>query len=721
MDAHADAGTPPEGAALHTPLQALLEALPCPAWAAEAAGGRVVAANAAAAALLGCTTRALLGRTSLDLVASPEDIAYWDEVRAGGPLPSLLSDALLALNAPDHVGKSPRTMHAERSIRPIAGTGTDTGSGAGSGLLLVTVTDRSDARRLEDEREARLSDLQATLESTADGLLVTDPDGRVRAFNRRFAEMWALPADLLQQGDGAAVQVWLRRSIVDSDGYPRLLAGLRDQPLRETIERLALIDGRVFEAATRPLMRDGRPRGRVWAFRDLSERLAAAERIEHLEHSDALTGLPSRHHFGERLGAALAQLPPGREGVALLLIDLDRFRQINDTLGHDAGDELLRDVARRLGSCCRDGDMLARTAGDQFALLLQPADMHAAEITARRVLHVISQPGAGDAAQFTLTCSIGIALAPAHTRDAGELMRYAEAAMEQAKEGGRAGVRVHQARTEVDRREHMRLEHAMRQALAAGRFRLAYQPQVDLDSGALVGAEALLRWRDPEFGDVPPARFIPVAEDSGLIVPIGDWLLSQAAGQAALWHRRGHEVPVSINVSALQFHQPHFVDRVAHVLAAHGLPPRLLELELTESILLRGADEALPRLHALARLGIGLSIDDFGTGYSSLAYLKRFPLCKLKIDRAFVRGLPGDESDAGIVCAILQMARALKVRVVAEGVEQEAQREFLRAAGCDAFQGWLYAPALDPLTFEQRLAQGAAEPPARPRMRLVSG
>lgn len=699
----------------HAELQAMLEALPGPAWVAEAAGGRVVAVNAATAALLGCLPQTLLGRTSLELAASPEDIAYWEEARAGGPVPSLHSDAVLAIGAPGRAGDTVRTLYAERSIRPFGPGGT------GGGLVLVTVTDRTEARRLDDEREARLSDLQATLESTADGLLVTDCDGRVRAFNRRFAEMWALPADLLQQGDGAAVQVWLRRSLVDSEGYPRLLAGLRDQPCRETTERLALADGRVFEAATRPLMRDGRPRGRVWAFRDLSERLAAAERIEHLERSDALTGLPNRHHFGEHLGAVLADLPHARDGVALLLIDLDRFRQINETLGHDAGDEALRSVSRRLASCCRAGDVLARLAGDQFALLLQPADMHAAEIAARRVLHAVAQPAGSDDAQFTLTCSVGIALAPAHTRDADDLMRHAEAAMRHAKQGGRAGVRMHQARSEGDRREHMRLEHAMRQALAAGRFRLLYQPQVDLDSGAVVGAEALLRWRDPEFGDVPPARFIPVAEDTGLIVPIGDWLLSQAASQAAMWHRRGHEVPVAINVSTLQFHQPHFVDRVAHVLAAHGLPPRLLELELTESILLHGADEALPRLHALARLGVGLALDDFGTGYSSLAYLKRFPIGKLKIDRAFVRGLPGDESDAGIVCAILQMARALKVRAVAEGVEQEAQREFLRAAGCDTFQGWLHAPALDPLTFEHRLSQGTPAQPVRPRIRLVSG
>jgi EAL domain-containing protein (putative c-di-GMP-specific phosphodiesterase class I) len=226
----------------------------------------------------------------------------------------------------------------------------------------------------------------------------------------------------------------------------------------------------------------------------------------------------------------------------------------------------------------------------------------------------------------------------------------------------------------------------------------------------VVGAEALIRWRDPELGDVAPTQFIPVAEETGFIVAIGDWVLSQALRQAALWHERGHDIPIAVNVSALQFQQAHFVDRVASVLAVTGLPPHLLELELTESILVRDADEALARLHALSRLGLQLAIDDFGTGYSSLAYLKRFPIEKLKIDRSFVKGLPDDDSDAGIVRAILQMARALDMQVIAEGVETEAQRQFLLAEGCALFQGFLYSPAVDPRTFEERLCgrQGIA-------------
>jgi diguanylate cyclase (GGDEF)-like protein len=486
-------------------------------------------------------------------------------------------------------------------------------------------------------------------------------------------------------------------------------------------DRLTLHGGQVIERVTRPLWRNGRPQGRVWCFRDLSERLAAQQRIATLERGDALTGLPNRRRFTEEVDAAIQRMRHEARSFALLVIDLDRFRQINDSLGHEAGDRVLQDCTQRMGACLREGDLLARLGGDQFALLLAPADPQGAESTARRLLNAVAQPHAIDGAEFVLTCSIGVSLAPAHGRNADDLIRRAEAAMRAVKLAGRANVRLHQARAEVDRRSHMRLDHAMRQALVSGRFRLQYQPQVDLRDGSVVGAEALLRWRDPELGEVRPGQFIPVAEESGFIVALGDWVLSQAVRQAVLWQQRGHALPIAVNVSALQFQQSQFVERLAGTLAVSGLPPQLLELELTESILVHDADEALARLQALHRLGVRMSIDDFGTGYSSLAYLRRFPIGKLKIDRTFVHGLPSDERDAGIVSAILQMGRAMGMRVIAEGVETEAQREFLRAAGCDEFQGWLYAPALDPLSFESRLAGVTPARSAAPRIRLVSG
>jgi diguanylate cyclase (GGDEF)-like protein/PAS domain S-box-containing protein len=691
----------------------LLAGLPQAAWLVALDSRRVVAANNAAAALFGRAPGGLIGERAEDLAASPEDLLWW-ETAAMGLADPLHSDAIVA-------GADGRVLHVNRSIGLVGGTdGTPTHA-------LVTLIDRSNEQRAVTERESLLSELQATLEATADGILVTDLTGRLRAFNRRFAEIWGMPLELLQQRDDAAVQAWMARSVVEEGEYDERLQALRQATLISASDRLLLHSGQVIERVTRPLFNGGRPQGRVWSFRDLTERIVAEERAEAMALHDALTGLPNRRLLSEKVNEAATDARREGGGFALLVIDLDRFRQINDSLGHDMADRVLLDVAQRIHGCLRADDVLARLGGDQFAVLLRPADAAAAEATARRVLNVVAQPCSLDGAQFTITCSIGMALAPSHGTRIDDLSRHAEAAMRQVKAAGRANYRLHQARAEVDRRSDMKLDHAMRQALVSGRFRLHYQPQVNLASGEVVGAEALLRWRDPELGEVAPSRFIPVAEESGFIVAIGDWVLSQAVRQAALWHQRGITLPIAVNVSALQFQQANFVDRVASVLAVSGVPARLLELELTESILVHDADEALHRLHALARLGVQLSIDDFGTGYSSLAYLKRFPIRKLKIDRSFISGLPGDESDAGIVAAILQMAHALGMRVIAEGVETEAQRQFLLAGGCHEFQGYLYAPPLDSLSFEKRLARPAAGGAAAAgaatgkRIRLVSG
>ncbi len=730
--AHAHASIVDAPAAGPASASALVCALPHAAWLVALPQAVVVAANEAAARLLGRPVGELVGAPAQQLAASPEDLAWWAAMAGSGwrssgcptegPVAPLLdSDTVFAAAAG-------QARHVRRSISLVPDE-----ADTGRAWALVMVIDRTPEQAVDAEREARVAELEATLESAADGLLVTDLAGGLRSFNRRFAAMWGLPDELLRARDDAGIVAWMQRSVLEPGAYAQRLRTLFDSPLLAATDRVALLGGPVFERVTRPLWRDGRPQGRVWAYRDLSERLAAEERIETLSSTDPLTGLPNRRVMSgwvEAAAQASGGSGEGRQGFAVMVVDLDHFRQINVSLGHAMGDRVLRHVGERLQGCLRDDDRLARIGGDQFGVLLTGADARAAEATARRMLNVVAQPCALEGATFTLTCSIGIALAPAHGRSADELARHAEAAMRAVKQAGRANVRLHQARAEVDRRSHMMLDHAMRQALVSGRFRLAYQPQVSLADGRIVGAEALLRWRDPELGEVPPARFIPVAEESGFIVAIGDWVLAQAVRQAALWHQRGWQVPVAVNVSALQFHQAQFVERVASVLAVAALPPRLLELELTESILVHDADEALARLHELHRLGARMSIDDFGTGYSSLAYLKRFPIGKLKIDRSFVQGLPGDETDAGIVRAILQMSLALDMRVIAEGVETEQQREFLVREGCAEMQGYLYAPALDPLSFEQRLAQSRVDEagPAQPgagapgqRIRLVRG
>lgn len=681
---------------------ALLCGMPHAAWVVALASGRVAAANAAAGALFGCEPASLQGQAAEDLVSSPEDQLWWATAGSSGPLHT---DTVVTT-------AGGRLLHVGRSIGLLPQAGGEPAH------ALVVLCDRSAEQRAEQAREALLAELQATLEATADGILVTDVDGRMSACNRRFTEVWGLPAELLRSDDDEGVRAWLERQVVDGGAYAARLQALFDVPLAVASDRLQLRNGKVIERVTRPLLRAGCAQGRVWSFRDLTERIAAESRLEALVRHDSLTGLPNRTALADCV--AQASEAARREGCnyAFLLVDLDRFRQINDGLGHDVGDQVIKTVAQRIQGSLRGDDLLARLGGDQFVVLVKPADAAAAEAAARRILNVVAQPCSIEGATFTLTCSIGMALAPTQGTSVDELTRNADAAMQQVKSAGRAHFRLHQARAEGDRRQHMQLDHAMRQALVSGRFRLLYQPQVDLRSGQVVGAEALLRWRDPELGEISPARFIPVAEDSGFIVAVGDWVLSQAVRQAALWRQRGHAVPIAVNVSALQFRQPQFVDTVAHVLAVSGLPPELLELELTESNLVHNADEALHRLHALKRLGVHLSIDDFGTGYSNMAYLKRVPIGKVKIDRSFICGLPADNTDAGIVRAILQMARALNMKVIGEGVETDPQRQFLRAEGCDEFQGWLYAPALDPLSFEQRLVQARQLPPAGDARRI---
>jgi len=691
--------------------RALLDALGEAAWLVDARDLRVLATNGEALALLGLAEAGVLGQAADGLIATPEDLAFWDAARACADQPwqqgpgTLLSDTSLV----DATGRLVQVTRRIRALGPAS---------AAPQAYLVVVHDRSAAQREADARELLLSELQATLESTADGILVTDLAGRIRAFNRRFAQIWGLPESLLTERQDDAVYDWMRRSVVEPEAYTRRLAQINEATLLQASERITLHSGQVLERVTQPQSSRGRPCGRVWSFRDHTDLVSAGQRIETLSSTDALTGLFNRRQMTQAVTDAIRQARRNAGSLALLLLDLDRFKQINDSLGQAVGDRVLLDCADRLRTCLRQGDVVARMGSDQFALLVHEADNRGAEATARRVLDAVSHPCSVEGMQFTLTCSVGVAMFPVDGGDAELLVRHAESAMQRAKQGGRGCFRFHQAHQDADMRQRMRLDHAMRQALASQRFRLHYQPQIDLNTGNVVGAEALIRWRDPELGEVSPGQFIPVAEETGFIIAIGDWVLEQAVRQAARWRDAGFALPVSVNVSALQFQQADFNARVAAVLREHRLAGELLELELTESILVHDADEALARLGQLSQLGVRLAIDDFGTGYSSLAYLKRFPIDRLKIDRSFVKGLPLDESDGAIVRAIVQLAQAMGMTVIAEGVETEPQRAFLLDLGCDEFQGFLYAPALDALSFEQRV-RAPRSGRARPQLSLV--
>ena len=695
-------------------IGALIEAV----WVVDAKTLSIVALNAPGADLLGMRAADLLGASVESLVCTPEDMLFWSAVSAGETEP-LFSDTLMR-------HQSGHTLWVTRRITHLPDL---TGMG-GPGFWLVAWHDQTRQRQSDDEREVLLAELRATLESTTDGILVTDLSGRIRSFNQRFAMLWGIPDDLLVERNDEAVQAWMRRSVVEGGAYKLRLSAIQEAPLMQASDVIKLNCGRVLERVSMPQWCKGRPIGRVYSFRDLSEKLAATQRIEELSHTDALTGLPNRHALSQRIDYAVAMARREAACFGLLSINIDRFKQINDTLGHSFGDRVLVEVTERIKRCLREVDSVARLGSDEFALLVHQADAQGAEVTARRVLDALVKPFCLDKLIFTVTASVGIALYPNDGMNSDEMLASADRAMHRAKESGRAGFRFHQPRKDVDLLSRMHLDHSMRQALEAtknrsrtdstrvgrlarsggsagavaeGLFRLHYQPQVDLEYGRVTGAEALIRWRDTVRGEISPGEFIPVAEDSGFIVAIGEWVLREAVGQAALWSARGVVMPISVNVSALQFQQPRFVELVAEVLLASGLPASLLELELTESILVHDAEEAMLRLRSLADLGVRLAIDDFGTGYSSLSYLKRFPLHRLKIDRSFVQGLPDDGSDVGIANAIIQMGRALKLQVIAEGVETIAQREFLAGAGCHEFQGFLYSPALDVASFERRV------------------
>jgi diguanylate cyclase (GGDEF)-like protein len=571
-------------------------------------------------------------------------------------------------------------------------------------VYLVGLRDLRQQRQTEEQLENRMAELRATLESTGDGILVTDTTGAVRHYNRRFVELWNVPPELLGAHDDTAIFAHLTTCVLDEATYTEQLRLISSDPEMQCSDVLLLRSGRMLERVTLPQTSRSRVVGRVYSFRDLTERMDAQKRIEVLAYTDALTSLPNRLLLGQRVAVALKAAQRSGATFAIMYIDLDRFKNINDSLGHAFGDRALMEAASRIHQTLREVDTLCRVGGDEFIAFLQEADALGAEIVARRILEKLAQPFVVDTINFSLGCSIGVSMYPEDARTLDALIQCADTAMFRVKERGRGNFRFYQPQMNVDLLSRVKLDHSMRQAMDLGLFTLHYQPQMALCDGRLLGVEALIRWHNLELGNVSPATFIPLAEESGFIITIGNWVLQEAIRQALVWQHSGRPVVVSINVSALQFQQGDFVERVASAIGDAGLDPSLLELELTESILIKDVNETLARLHALSRLGVSLAIDDFGTGYSSLAYLKKFPISKLKIDRAFVMGLPDDEGDRAIVSATIAMAQALKLTVVAEGVETVAQRDYLKSLRCEAFQGFLCSPGLPAAELEVLLA-----------------
>ena len=446
---------------------------------------------------------------------------------------------------------------------------------------------------------------------------------------------------------------------------------------------------------------------RMTIVRDMRDRVEAQARIHHLAHHDSLTGLPNRAAFVERIDERLPPALALGQSLALLFIDLDHFKRINDSLGHPVGDALLQTVALRVVATLRTGDLVARFGGDEFVVMLggDITPVGAQEV-AHKLLATIGEAVEVDGRQLSVTPSIGIAVFPRDGRSTAELIRHADIAMYHAKTRGRAGCAFFEPGMAEAALAELQMEGRLTQAIRDREFELHFQPQIALADGRLIGVEALIRWRHPELGLVGPDAFIPVAESRRLVLPIGQWVLAEALGRAARWHAAGWlDVPVAVNLSALQFQTAGFVESIERALLESGAPGWLLELELTERMLM----DDLPGVrHALNRLktqGVSVAVDDFGTGYTSLAHLKDLPIDRLKIDRSFVKDLPGDRGSAAIAGAIIQMARSLGLRVLAEGVETEAQRAWIAAQGCDELQGFLAARPMPADEFERWLRQ----------------
>ncbi len=552
----------------------------------------------------------------------------------------------------------------------------------------------AERKRVQKELEKSLSLQRATLESTADGLLVVDNKGNIAGFNQKLVQMWRIPELLMGSGNyRKALRVAMREL-----QYPRqYLATVRElhlHPEAQIYDAIAFKDGRVFERYSQPQRIGGEIVGRVWSFRDVTAHKLAEDKIRHQALHDLLTDLPNRALFNERLSESLAQAREKQEKLAVCFLDLDRFKTINDTLGHALGDQLLQSVAQRLTKYLRSNDIIARWGGDEFTLLLPEInDVKEAAYIVQRILAALKPAFDIENYHLHISTSIGIALYPMHGEDGETLIKNADAALYRVKSQGRNNYQFYHSAINSQASELLSLENSLHYALERQEFTVYYQPQVNITTGEIPKMEALLRWRHPELGLIPPEKFIPLAEETGLIVSIGEWVLKTACAQNKAWQDTLGlpSLSVAVNLSARQFQQSNLLNLVAQILLETNLNPQSLELEITESIAMQNVEFTKAILNKLNNMGVCISIDDFGTGYCSLSYLKNFPLHSLKIDKSFVDDLTKNTNDAAITNAIIALAHGLNLTVVAEGVETEEQRNLLRIQECELMQGYLFS------------------------------
>lgn len=562
----------------------------------------------------------------------------------------------------------------------------------GRTIIYCVWRDISERKRTENLLKSSENRIKGILEGAADAIFIVAPDGRYEYVNQQ--------ASLLL---GYAANELVGKSILDitpPEDHQNVIHGFREAQtkgeLRQELRLLTRSGMCIPVELNARMLPDGTCFG---SCRDISERKLAEDYIDFLAHHDTLTGLYNRASLAACLEQALATARREHRPLAVMFLDLDRFKSTNDTLGHAAGDELLVEVAHRIRHCVREADIVARLSGDEFVVVLTDIeDAPTAARLAERIRQSIGQACVVGGLQVHTTPSIGMSFFPTDGNDAETLMKQADTAMYHAKSQGRNNIQFYAPELNQYALKRMRMEHDLREALTRHEFELHYQPQVEAVSGRIVAFEALVRWRSPTAGLVMPGDFIPIAEESGLILPLGEWVTDEACRQLCAWRSRSNEaqsVHVAVNLSAMQLRSDHLLEFIAATLQKYGLSGRDLELEVTESAMMDDPVACISRLRALRRMGIRLSIDDFGTGYSSLSHLKLMPLDILKIDRAFVRDIETDHNDVVICTATIALAHNLEFTVIAEGVETAAQRDLLVAHGCDFLQGYYFSKPVD--------------------------
>jgi diguanylate cyclase (GGDEF)-like protein/PAS domain S-box-containing protein len=567
-------------------------------------------------------------------------------------------------------------------------------------------------RQQVEDRTVRLREslsiIKATLESSNDGILVLDNQGNVVDYNQRYISMWQIPKKLEDEKKSDPILDYMKKQLKNPHTALSPEYESNSQDGLANISSVEFADGRIYECYSQVQLINGEPVGRVYNFHDVTERAKLEEELQYQATHDALTGLPNRVMLLNRLKESIVNAENNHTIFAVMFLDFDRFKLINDSLSHAVGDELLQAAAKRLQAAIGEKDILARLGGDEFVIVLDGlANTDGLNQKITKIISIFSDPFQTSERSVTVTSSIGISLYPKDGVSVDMLLKNADSAMYSAKENGANNYEYYAPEMNDMNLEKLDQEIELRHALVNGEFFLCYQPQYDMDKNKLVAVEALIRWRHPKKGIVTPMDFIPVAEETGLIIPIGEWALRTACKQNKQWQEQGLlPIRIAVNVSAIQLKQQHFVDLVRSILNETGLQPEYLELELTENVVLSSM-EVVKSAAALKNLGVTIAIDDFGTGYSSLGYLRKLPLDRLKIDRSFIQNIKSSDDDEVLVRAIIAVANNLHLEVLAEGVETQIQIDFLKNYKCNEIQGYIYSKPLSAVDLKNFLLEQA--------------